>query len=64
MYVLVQGAVPQYNSAPCLLFYISCSIQLIVMLYLPRYFYCWYQCFMTHQNVNPFVFKQFLDYTL
>ena len=29
MYVLVQGAVPKYNSAQCLLFYISCLIQLM-----------------------------------
>ena len=37
MYVLVHGAVPKYNSAPCLLFYISCLIQLIVILYLVIY---------------------------
>ena len=36
MYVLVQGAVPKYNSALCLLFYISCLIQLIVILFLPN----------------------------
>ena len=37
MYVLVQGAVPKYNSAQCLLFYISCLIQLIVIfLFLPN----------------------------
>ena len=35
MYVLVQGAVPKYNSAQCLLFYISCLIQLIVI-FLPN----------------------------
>ena len=35
MYVLFQGAVPKYNSAQCLLFYISCLIQLIVILFLP-----------------------------
>ena len=64
MYALAQGAVPKYNSAQCLLFYISCLIQFIVIFYLPKYFYCRCQCFMTHQNVNPFVFKQFPDYTL
>ena len=39
IYVLVQGAVPKYNSAQCLLFYISCLtlIQLIVILYLRKY---------------------------
>ena len=40
MYVLVQEAVPKYNSAQCLLFYILCLIQLIVILNLPKYFYC------------------------
>ena len=41
IYVLVQGAVPKYNSAQCLLFYISCLIQLIVIFfYLLKYFYC------------------------
>ena len=33
MYVLVHGAVPKYNSAQCLLFYISCLIQLIVIFF-------------------------------
>ena len=37
MYALAQGAVPKYNSAQCLLFYISCLIQLIVIFfYLPN----------------------------
>ena len=58
MYALVQGAVPKYNSAQCLLFYISCLIQLIIIFLFTKYFYCCCQCFMTHQNVNPFVFKQ------
>ena len=31
MYVLVQGAVPKYNSAQYLLFYISCLIELIIL---------------------------------
>ena len=34
MYVLVQGAVPKYNLAQCLLFYISCLIQLIVIFFI------------------------------
>ena len=31
MYVLVQGAVPKYNSAQCLLLYISCLILLVIL---------------------------------
>ena len=31
MYVLVEGAVPKYNSAHCLLLYISCLIPLIIL---------------------------------
>ena len=58
MYVLVHGAVPKYNSAQCLLFYISCLIQLIVIFLFTKIFLLLCQCFMTHQNVNPFVFKQ------
>ena len=38
MYVLVQGAVPKYNSAQCLLFYISCLIQLIVIFLFTKIF--------------------------
>ena len=64
MYVLVQGAVPKYNSAQCLLFYISCLIQLIVIFLFTKIFLLLMSMFMTHQNVNPFVFKQFPDYTL
>ena len=64
MYVLVQGAVPKYNSAQCLLFYISCLIQLIVIFLFTKIFLLLMSMFyMTHQNVNPFVFKQFPDYT-
>ena len=38
MYALAQGAVPKYNSAQCLLFYISCLIQLIVIFLFAKIF--------------------------
>ena len=53
MYVLVQGNVPKYNSAQCLLFYISCLIQLIVILFLP---------IISIVNVNTLIHIYMLSY--
>ena len=70
MYILVQGAVPMSNSAHCLLLYISCLIPLVILpifqdiLFLPNISIVDVNVFLSPQNVNPFLFKQYPNYSL